>query len=246
MGAFVMLLLAPVSFTRADSAPRWLRPGVYVDYEGNVTMRQQGAASSYTGNMSWTVTGISNGTVFITEKVFRSPDFLERRYEIEEGSRMVLRIAGEHVENQTTYFWVETNLANGSLVQVENFTFPVVNQETLLVGGLSRPCWVVNGTFNTTAAEGLVTRWYDVETGLLLKAFLHVALQRDGSLLEGVAVIAAIRTNALGPQVGSLPVLPVEISAASLAAGGLLLSVASARRRRRLKTCRADLSSSVR
>jgi len=203
-----------------------------VYYQGNVTMRQLGGVTPHIGNMSWTVTDVSDRTVFITERVFREQDSLERRYEIEQGSRAVLKLDGEPVQNQTTFFWIETNVENGSLVQVENFTFTVVNQETLTVGNLSRPCWVLNGTFNTGTVEGLVTRWYDVETGLMLKVFMVVGFHRGGDMLEGAAFIGAVHTNAWEPEGRYAASSAVEVGAVSLAAGGLLLSVAALARRR--------------
>jgi len=194
-------------------------------------MRQDQSITPYIGNMSWTITNVANGTAIITEKAFREKDSLERTYEIDPGSRIVLKLDGKPVQNQTTFFWVETNLENGSLVQVENLTFTVVNQETLTVGNLSRQAWVLNGTFNTGAVEGLVTRWYDVETGLMLKVFMVVGLQRGGSRLEGAAFIGAVRTNAWETQTGYVAFPAAEVAAGSLAAGGLFLSVLLARRR---------------
>lgn len=230
--AVVALLLTPAALVKVSATPLRLRQGLYVQYGGNVTMRQDQSEQPYTGSMNWTVTSVAEGRVRIMEKALRDQDSLERTFIVKESSREVLEIDGQPVENQKTFFWVETSIQSGSIVQVENFTFTVVGEETVTIGNLPRPCWLLNGTFNTGSVEGFMTRWYDRETGLLLRFLMIVAFHRDTALLEGGVSLVATETNAWETGGDATALSVAELGASYMAAGGLLASLVSLARRK--------------
>jgi len=183
-GAILCLILIPLLFIALPNeftvyaTPTWLKTGTYVNYQVNVTAVTSQGTSAFSGTVSWRVESINGSIAAIRQKAGRDSYTLENVLEVDADSRLVLTIDGLPVNSVRTYFWVNADPERriGSLVDVENLTCVIEGEDQVTVSNLTRSCWFANASFTMENVTGAVGRWYDKETGLLLRVYTTMIL----------------------------------------------------------------------
>ncbi|MEM3692528.1 MAG: hypothetical protein QXI39_00695 [Candidatus Bathyarchaeia archaeon] len=134
--------------------------------------------------MSWIIEKVSGKVAFIRQRVSSTtePSPLESLFLVDIESRRVLSIDGNEPKEETyTFFWIETDIQNGSLVKIENLTFMVEPGGLIDIAGASRASWALKASFHTDKVNGTIIRWYDKETGIQLMVKLNVTILIEGT-----------------------------------------------------------------
>ena len=183
----ILTTFGAIALKPVGACPTWMVPGFSASYRGICTYSTAGfwGIDSYTreANMSWTVENITEKVVFIRQRVSEKeePGFLEINFAIDMESRLVLGIDGKEPQEETyTFFWIGTDIRNGSLVRIENQTFLAEPGGLIKVGGTLRDSWALKASLYTQEVNGTIIRWYDKETGIQLLVKYNMTIILDG------------------------------------------------------------------
>lgn len=170
--ALTMMSSYRIRYTTQREAPSWLKEGFSATYMGNVTLESQIMEASVT----WKIRRIDNGVAVIEERVesdlLRYP--LTRVFQVDVDTGELLKLDNESVGGMKAFFWVDPSLEPGERVEIEGVVYTVSKLEEVNASQRVWKCLVVNASVDEPGIRGVVTRWYDSETGIQVKVYMNL------------------------------------------------------------------------
>lgn len=160
----------------------WLKSGTYMTYEQFFVWN----GHSKTDYMTWNITKLE-GDFANLSLTSHGANVTEGNVELTLGeANLTINAATRKVVNcsDAIYigdkwpFWIETNITQGSTIDIwygKNF---ISKNDTIYVLGKQRDCWIVE--YNWTKAS--MKRWFDKSSGICLK--IHVVLYEQDIIIQ--------------------------------------------------------------
>lgn len=189
----VSLTTAILYYTRMQTAvkPSWLKSDAFMVYEQFFAWDDQNKTES----MQWDLTGLSGDSVDlhlvsygvnVTGGTVATP-VGEIDWRLNVFTREITSCSDSYYVGKKCPFWIETNVKEGSLIDIIYGSGGISGSESILAFGKQRECWTVEFNWPTSSMK----HWYDKSSGLCLK--IHVVLHSDDITID--VTETAVQTN---------------------------------------------------
>jgi len=162
--------------------PSWLKKGAFMTYEQFFVWSGQNETRYMIWNTTWLrddLAGlglISHGVNVTGGNVVITHD--ESNWTINAVTREIINSSYLDYIGKKWAFWIETNVAVGSPIDIFYGISTITESEFISVLGMQRDCWIVEYNWSTANMK----RWYDKSSGILLK--VNVVLYRENVTIE--------------------------------------------------------------
>lgn len=175
MIVFVIL----ISFDRSENTiqpiqPPWIKTGATLTYYGNLTIKDGGVLEA---TIRWSIKNIDLDTIdleaVIESTSLRTP--ILRTFNVSIATGKIISIDDEEVDAGIFFLWLYPQPSIGDIVEIEGIPYRVSGIELVNASNRIWRCVIVNSTLNDYHIHGVVTRWYDVETGIQVKVYMDLS-----------------------------------------------------------------------
>ncbi|MCS7112764.1 MAG: hypothetical protein RMJ00_01565 [Nitrososphaerota archaeon] len=170
--AFTML----ASFSRSENVahPSWIKPGATVVYYGSLTIGEEGILEA---TIEWTVKNVDLNSIELEATIesanLRTP--ISRMFKVSTATGKLLSIDRDNVDVGRFFLWLYPPPSIGGTVEIEGIPYRVSGLESVNASNRIWRCIVANSTLDNYDIRGVITRWYDVETGIQIKVYMDLS-----------------------------------------------------------------------
>lgn len=164
------------SFSRSENAtqPSWIKPGATVIYYGSLTIGEEGILEA---TVKWVVRNVDLNSIELEATIesanLRTP--ISRVFKVSTATGKLLSIDTDNIDMGRFFLWLYPPPSIGGTVEIEGIPYRVSGLESVNASNRIWRCIVVNSTLDTYDIRGVITRWYDVETGIQIKVYMNLS-----------------------------------------------------------------------
>lgn len=169
-------LIILTGFGRSEEIayPPWLKPGVTIVYYGSLVIGE----GVLEATVRWYVRGIDANSIILESTIestsLRTP--ISRVFRVSVDTGRTLSIDGEDVDPNRFFLWIYPPPNVGDIVEIEGIQYRITRTDHVNASNRVWKCIVANATIDNTCIHGSVVRWYDIETGVQVRAYMKLSL----------------------------------------------------------------------
>lgn len=164
------------SFSRSEEVvyPPWLKPGATIVYYGRLGIGE----GVLEATVKWYVKGIDANNIILESTIestsLRAP--ISRVFKVSVDTGRILSIDGEDADPNRFFLWIYPPPNVGDMVEIEGIRYRIMRMDNVNASNRVWKCIVANATIDNTCIRGSVVRWYDIETGVQVRAYMKLSL----------------------------------------------------------------------
>ncbi|MEM2739268.1 MAG: hypothetical protein QXQ29_00490 [Candidatus Bathyarchaeia archaeon] len=177
IAAFTLIAFTILTgFGRSEdiAQPSWIKPGATIIYYGSLTIGEEGVLEA---TVKWSVKNLDADSIEL-EAVIESANLrtpISRIFKVSIATGKLLSIDADSIDTGRFFLWLYPPPSIGDTVEIEGIPYRVSGLESVNASDRVWRCIVANSTMDYYNIRGVITRWYDTETGIQIKVYMDLS-----------------------------------------------------------------------